>query len=153
MSRCCVLALAWLLGGAGTSAGQVPPENEAVSTADGTSSVNLAHPARAAAAMDPRLQPSPRLVEQSRIPGTCSQPNQSRDCDARVATLVGGAIGVGGAWLYCSYADCDVAIFVYALLGGYLGGTLGKLIRCGPEALRGPDWKGPRRPRSHRAPA
>ena len=149
MSRCFVLAVAWILGAAGALEGQAPPAEEAITIADGASSAYLAHPVRAAAAMDPRLQTSPRLLDEGRIPGTCSSGN----CDARLATLVGGTIGVGGAWLYCSYADCDVAIFVYALLGGYLGGTLGKLIRCGPEAVRGPDWKGPRRPRSHRAPA
>lgn len=153
MSRCFVLALAWLLGSAGTVAGQAPPANEAFGTPDGASSAYLAQPVRAAAVMDPRLHPSLRAPEQGWITATCTQPNESRECDARLATLVGGAVGVGGALLYCSYDDCDVAIFVYAMLGGYLGGTLGKLIRCGPAALRGPDWKGPRRPRSNRAPA
>lgn len=153
MNRCFALALALLLGGAGTAAGQAPPASPAFSTADGTSSAYLAHPVRAGAAMDPRLALSPRLLDPSRNAGACGEAGRPGECDARLATLVGGTVGVGAAWLYCSYEECDVAVFVYALLGGYLGGTLGKLIRCGPEALRGPDWKGPRRPRSRRAPA
>jgi hypothetical protein len=136
VSRCFALAIVWLLLGAGTIAGQVPRSDEALGTRDEAPSAHQIPLLRAAAVMDPRLQSPLRPLEPGRTAGACSPSSQSGGCDARLATLAGGAAGVGAALLYCSYDDCDVAVFVYALLGGYVGGKLGKLIHCGPGAFR-----------------